>query len=184
MIVLPTMHSGVSVTMDQRKKTYVHSFYDHTKSGADIVDQILSRQTTKIKSRRWLINALAFILDTVRTNARVLLEESKTHQKFTTFEFTYQLGKCLVLPDIQRHYENNNGLWKETIQRKRRVLGITEVNRRPLTVANMGMCNICAENIVGTHDYKDWRESMKNKLKTKCGNCDQHFGLVFLSCID
>ena len=95
------MQLGVSVTMDQRKKLDVHSLNDHTKGGVDIVDQISSRQTTKIKLSRGLVNAFAFILDTVRTNAKVLLEESKTHQKLTTFEFTYQLGKSLVLPDIQ-----------------------------------------------------------------------------------
>lgn len=144
------MHSGVRVTMDQWKKPDVHSFYDHTNGGVDIGDQISLRQTTTIKSERQTINALTFILDTVRTYARVLLEESNTPQKLTAFEFSYQLGKSLVLPNIQRHYENNNGLRIETIQKMRRVLGISEVHSRHLAVANMGICHICVENIVGT----------------------------------
>ena len=74
----------------------------------------------------------------IRTNPKVLLEESNIPQKFTTFEFTYQLGKSLALQDIQRRYENNNGLRIKKIQKIRRVLGISEVNRRPLTVTNMG----------------------------------------------
>ena len=132
------MHSGVSVTTDQRKKPDVHSFYDYTKGDVNVVDQISSRKTTKIKSKRWPINALAFLLDVIRTNPKVLLEESNIPQKLTTFEFTYQLGKSLVLQDIQRRYENNNGLRIKKIQKIRRVLGISEVNRRPLTVTNMG----------------------------------------------
>ena len=74
-IVFPALHLGVSVTMDERRKPDVHSFYENTKGGVYIVDQISLHQTTKIKSKRWPTNAFAFILDTVCTNAKVLLEE-------------------------------------------------------------------------------------------------------------
>ena len=39
------------------------------KGGVDVVDLLSTTHTTRIKSRRWLLNALAFILDTCRFNA-------------------------------------------------------------------------------------------------------------------
>ena len=37
-IVLTTMHNCVKITQDPRQKLQVHTFYDHTKGGIDIVD--------------------------------------------------------------------------------------------------------------------------------------------------
>ena len=63
-IVVLTMHDGVKVTNDQRKKPQIHSMYDHTKGGVDVVDLLSTSHSTRIKSKRWPINAFAFILDT------------------------------------------------------------------------------------------------------------------------
>ena len=64
-VVLSTMHSIVRVTKDEQKKPHVHSFYNHTKGVVDIVDLISSHQSTRFKSPRWPVNALAFLLDTI-----------------------------------------------------------------------------------------------------------------------
>ena len=58
-------HSSVRVTKDKRKKPHVHTFYDHTKGGVDVVDLISSHQSARFKSPRWPVNALAFLLDTI-----------------------------------------------------------------------------------------------------------------------
>ena len=48
-VVLSTMHSSVRVTKDERKKPHVHTFYEHTKEGVDVVDLISSHQSTPFK---------------------------------------------------------------------------------------------------------------------------------------
>ena len=48
-VVLSTMHGGVRVTKDERKKPNIHTFYDHTKGGVDLVDLVSSHNTTKMK---------------------------------------------------------------------------------------------------------------------------------------
>ena len=63
-IVVLTMHDSVKVTNDQRKKPQIHSMYDHTKGGVDVVDQLPTSHLTRIKSKRWPIYIFAFILDT------------------------------------------------------------------------------------------------------------------------
>ena len=125
------MHGGVRVTKDERKKPNIHAFYDHTKGGADVVDLVSSHNTTKMKVKRWPVNILAFLLDTVRTNAKTILAESANPVHMTSFEFTYQSGKLLVLPNIQRRFENRRGFKIDLIQKMRRVLGITELNKAP-----------------------------------------------------
>ena len=123
---LTTMHDKVKVTNDQRCKPHVLVMYDHTKGGVDVVDLISTHHLTRIKSKRWPLNAFAFILDTVRTNAKTILADNKS--SFSNFEFTYQLGKALVLPIVQRRYEIRNGIQIAVMEKIRRVLGIAELN--------------------------------------------------------
>ena len=98
-IVLSTMHDSVKVTNNQRKTPQIHSMYDHTKGGVDVVDPLSTSRSTRIKSKRWSINAFAFILNTCRTNAKTILQDNG--KPLSNFEFTYAIGKGLVLPAIQ-----------------------------------------------------------------------------------
>ena len=81
------MHDNVRVTKDERRKPLVHTFYDHTKGSVDVVDLISSNWSTRIKSKRWPLNNLAFIFDTARANANTILKESNA--KMSTHELTY-----------------------------------------------------------------------------------------------
>ena len=56
------------------------------------------------------MNALAFVLDTVRLNAKTILHESVSQIKISSFDFTYTLGKMLVLPHTEQRYVSLNGL--------------------------------------------------------------------------
>ena len=95
-VVLTTMHDKVKVTKVERRRRQVHTFCNHTNSGLDVVDLISSHMSTRIKSKRWPMNCLAFILDTARTNANTILSDNKV--KMTSHEFIYQLAKSLFLP--------------------------------------------------------------------------------------
>ena len=66
-LVLSTMHKNVHVTQDERMKPDVITFYDHTKGGVDIMDQMAGFYSTRMKTHRWTMNAMAYVLDTVRT---------------------------------------------------------------------------------------------------------------------
>ena len=149
-IALTTMHDKVKVTNDQRCKLHVLVMYDHTKGGVDVVDLISTHHSTRIKSKRWPLNAFAFILDTVRTNAKTILADNKS--SFSNFEFTYQLGKFLVLPIVQQRYEIRNGIQIAVMEKIRRVLGIAGLNRQPQPEAPLthsSHCYKCVEMIVG-----------------------------------
>ena len=164
-ICLTTIHDRVKVTNDQRLKPQVIVMYDNTKGGVDVVDLILGLHSIRMKSKRWPLTAFAFMLDTIRTNSQTILESNK--KTFNNFEFTYQLRKALVLPKIRQRLENSNGLQIAVLQKVRRVLGLPEVNRRPLpdpetAVTPIGRCYKCVESVVGTKTYKTDREKMNN----------------------
>ena len=99
-VVLTTMYDDIAVSKDQWKKPNVHVFYDHTKGGVDVVDLYSSHHSTRVKSKRWPVNALAFILDTARTNSKTILADNGN--KMYNFDRTFELGKALVLPLIRR----------------------------------------------------------------------------------
>ena len=188
-VVLTTMHNSVSVTKDQRVKPNVHTFYDHTKGGVDVVNLVSSHNTTKMKTRKWLVNALAFILDTVCTNAKAIISESQSPVIQSSFDFTYNLAKSLVLPSIQRRYHNSTGLSSNIIGKMCLVLGIPVAIQQPAArpAPNVGRCCICVEAITGTDNYKAMRERLNNKLKSKCKKCSeivckQHMESVCSSC--
>ena len=146
--------------------------YDHIKGG-DVIDLVPTHNTTKMKNRRWPINGLAFVLVTVCTNAKTILAESSNPATPSSFEFTYTLGKLLVLPRMQRRYQDSSNFSTGLVKKMRQVLGIQIDKPGNLLAARTGHCYVCVENITGADDYKIQREKLNNKLKTKCSKCLQ-----------
>ena len=99
-IVLSSMHDGVKVTKDQRQKPSLHALYDHTKEGVDVFDLLSIPHSTRIKCKRWPLNAFAFILKTCRSNIKTILQGNRINM--SNFEFTYGIGKALCSPYSQK----------------------------------------------------------------------------------
>ena len=93
--VLSTMYKDVTVTRNQRKKNNIIVLYDHAKGRADIVDLTLSKLSVRMKSRRCILNILAFFLDTVPTDAKTVLKKA-SNKSPSTASFTWYLGRMLV----------------------------------------------------------------------------------------
>ena len=124
--------------------------------GVNVVNLVSSHNTTKMKTRKWPVNALAFILDTVRTNAKTIISESQSPVIQSSFDFTYNLAKSLVLPSIQHRNHNSTGLSSNVIGKMHFALGISVAIQQPAarTVPNVGHCHICVKAITGTDNYK------------------------------
>ena len=95
-LVLRSMHRNALTTRDERKKPHVITFYDRTKGGVDVMDMMAGIHTTRFKSRRWTMNALAYVLDTVRTNMFTLWNEIHSDNKMGSFDFVRKLGEDLI----------------------------------------------------------------------------------------
>ena len=85
------------------------------KGGVDVVDMVIGKFTTKYKTRRWTMNAFAYMPDTARTNAHTVFKEIK--HDIRTFDFIWQLGMLLVNAHITGRLANPVGL-QQTVKKK------------------------------------------------------------------
>ena len=110
------MRDDVRCSRDERKKPNTICFYDKTKCGVDVADVVIGKYTTKYKTRRWTMNAFAYMLDTVRTNAHTVFKEIK--YDIRTFDFIWQLRMLLMNAHITRRLANP--VWIQQIDTRRR----------------------------------------------------------------
>ena len=72
-LVLSTLNLILGLTKDDgKRKPAIFKFYDFTKGGTDIVDQIMRKHTVKPKSSKWTIAAFSYLLDVACVNASTL----------------------------------------------------------------------------------------------------------------
>jgi hypothetical protein len=104
-LMLSTLKQILGTTKDDsRNKLALYKLYDFTKGGTDIVDQRMAFHTSKTKSRRWTVVALAYMIDTARVNSSTIYALNKNidpvKQKY--FEYGYEMVMQLVKPHIAR----------------------------------------------------------------------------------
>ena len=70
MILLSTMNHGISIVEEDRKKRpEIIKFYNETKIGVDLVDQMGQTHTCKRQTRRWPLILFYNVLDIAALNA-------------------------------------------------------------------------------------------------------------------
>ena len=145
-LMLTTMHKLVKITRDSRKKPNVITLYDCTKGGVDVMDMISSNLSTRIQSRRWPLNALAFVLHTARSNAQTILKDNNNDGNRSSFQFAWEIGESLIRPHILSRYKNPVGLQVPVLKRIQRVLEIEEplVQQKPLKSRQIDKYVTCA----------------------------------------
>ena len=174
-IALATMHNDVRVMKDSKLKPDVLKFYDHTKGGVDLVDLISSDSSTQMKYAKWTINTLAFVLDTIRTNAYTIMHENCPDKKISTFEFSWLLGKSLIVSHVHRRFQNRHGLPTDLVQKMMNVLGIKNIpgniQHRQDAEAVEGQCGVCVHVAKTSGNYKKAIHRLNHRLKVKCMKC-------------
>ena len=69
--MLSTMRPTPGITKDDGKsKPVIMKFYDFTKGGTDIVDQLNDYYSCRARTNRWDLVSFFYILDTVRVNSK------------------------------------------------------------------------------------------------------------------
>ena len=140
------MHDDIRCSRDERKKPNTIYFYDKSVGGADVVDMVIGKYTTKYKTRRWTMNAFDYMLDTARANAHTVFKEIK--HDIRTFDFIWQLGMLLVNALIARLLANPVGLQQTVIAKMRKVLKVAE-SLKAADISIQDASHICIEEIRG-----------------------------------
>ena len=100
-LLLSTLHRTVLILDGPKKIPESIAFYNDTKFGVDIIDQMARLYTTKVASRRWPMQCLYNVLDFAAINAFVLYKEV-ANVKITRREFIL----ALIMEILQNNKPN------------------------------------------------------------------------------
>jgi len=87
---------------DNMEKPALYKRYDFAMGGTDRCDQLSESKTVRIKSRRWTLSPLCYMLDVSRVNARTVGLLQGGREILDTRNFARQLVRELVTPHIKR----------------------------------------------------------------------------------
>ena len=173
---------------DKKNKPTIYKFYDFTKGGTDIVDQMNDFYTSRAKTSRWSVLSFYYMLNTIRVNPKTLwcIKHKKCFIKISTFDIAFELANALVMPFIEQR--NLNGLGKPLLKKINYFLNKEEhiqkasKERKFPRSGNRQRCRICL-NGCKTKAEKDrlkkqqqpcesWGESTCN-VRSICDYCNQ-----------
>ena len=94
-LLLNTKHTGVRIEDNYKRIPETITFYNKTKYGVDVVDQMARKYSMKAGSFQWPIQVFFNILDLVAINAWILYKEC-TRSKISRKEFIFCLAEELA----------------------------------------------------------------------------------------
>jgi hypothetical protein len=161
-ILLSTLHndSKIDESSGDKRKPEIITFYNHTKSGVDTVDELCGTYSVSRKSRRWPLTIFFGLLNIAGINGYVIYKDNNPEQMFRR-NYLKQLGLQL----ITEHLEARTKLQSLPVNVKTRIkLILAEGNiklakpERPLRT--VGRCEDCGNK-------KD------RKTSTSCSLCNK-----------
>ena len=96
-VILSSIHTDVDVSANEKKTPETVKFYNETKFGVDVVDQMARKYTTRTCTRRWPVHSFENTLDLAGINAYVVYKEA-TSENISRHEFLKKLVTELADP--------------------------------------------------------------------------------------
>ncbi|XP_061512551.1 uncharacterized protein LOC133393104 [Anopheles gambiae] len=106
-VLLSSMHRDIRTGNDKKSKPETVAFYNSTKYGVDVVDQMCRKYSLKSASRRWSVHSFFNILDLAGINAWVLYKEL-TKENISRRDFLFKLGEELAEEYVENKSANAN----------------------------------------------------------------------------
>ncbi|XP_046658756.1 piggyBac transposable element-derived protein 4-like [Homalodisca vitripennis] len=178
-VLLSTMHSDQTIDLDsgELKKPEIVTFYNRTKVGVDVVDQMCVTKYDESKNtKRWPMVIFFGLVNNAAINASRIYKFNNMDTSVPRREFLDHLAWELIHPQIRKRLESSV-LPTEMKIRARRILGIEEPRRQPIPQDNrVGRCYLCGRA----------RDKSTRKCCDKCGYkiCPDHSSLVCHSCLN
>ncbi|XP_056880212.1 piggyBac transposable element-derived protein 4-like [Takifugu flavidus] len=167
-VLLSTMHDDKAVDeSNHKKKPDVILFYNQTKGGVDIMDQMVSAYTCKRRTRRWPMVLWSNMLDVATLNA--LASFTSQHPGYMSGIsnarrlFIKELGQELVTPHMKRRMES------------------TPILQKPIVEA-MGRCGIIKQNPGTTQPQEDIRQGKRKRCAICTTSKDRKASSWFSQC--
>ena len=164
-MILSTMHPTVTISNTGKKKPKTITYYNQTKFGVDIIDQMARKYSTRASSRRWPVHTFYNILDLAGLNAWIIYK-SVTGIKISRRKYLQNLCEELSRPySTERSVSRPPALFEEGPDsndelNKKRNLCQVKVNCKKNH--NIGKCCSCKKLVCG--------KCVKSTLY-KCASC-------------
>lgn len=148
-VLLSTKHKDTKIAKDKKKKPASVHFYNATKCGVAVVDNMLRHYSTKSCTRRWPLAVFFDVLDKAGLNSYILFKEASQRN--------IKRRKYLIYPAnefIKRNNENyNNEFLKEkevSGTKKRKICSNFKCSNK-----SRESCNSCGNVVCGRHCKKN-----------------------------
>lgn len=178
-ILLSTMHEDhkIDEITGDFKKPDIVTFYNHTKIGVDVLDQMCEKYDASRNTKRWPMVMFFDLLNIGTINAvKVYNGNKREGSPLSRSEFITNVTWELIVPQI-RERVNIPGLPVELKRRARKLLGIEDPQPERVSTDNkVGRCYRCGRE----------RDRSTRKCCNKCGHkiCPDHSILVCDLCIN
>jgi hypothetical protein len=158
-LLLSTLHQNVNVDSQSKKKLpETVEFYNKTKCGVDIVDQMSRKYSVRVASRRWPVHALYNVLDLAGINAYIIYREL-TRKNISRHSFLFQLAEELrelhlnKKTSLELPQKNSNTSNKPSKKRHQCQIGICNNNKtsdicKKCSFFVCGKCTSSTEKVV------------------------------------
>lgn len=164
---MSSLHKTVQLTDSENKKPETIIYYNQTKYGVDVADQMAKKYSTKFSSRRWPVQVFLNILDLAGLNAWIIYKET-TGKKISRLNFLMDLAESLRSPYIASKNMDASRKNRETPNQ------IDKQNNN-----ETGPCNTTRKRKISHGDSTDWKcccttRVLRNALIVKkiiCGKC-------------
>lgn len=171
-VLLSTMHYSPDIDPQtgEALKPEIITYYNKTKIGVDVVDQMCQNYSISRRSNRWPLTVFYFLLNVGGINAQIILEEN-LGRRIPRRDFLKELGRNL-LDDYLRRRATNNTLPKP-LQAKIKHLTEPVEEVGPQAIRKGGRCHFCPRA----------KDRKTTKCCANCGKpiCKEH---VVESCLD
>lgn len=177
-ILISTMHNDDAIdhdTGDDQKPEMV-TFYNRTKIGVDLVDQLCQNYNVARNTHRWPMVVFFDLLNISAINALTIYKLNSINKTVKRREFIENCAWELIKEQI-KYRSTLNVLPSELRRRAKDLLGIPDVQEIPTKAANKSVrrCSICPRN-------KD-KSTRKICIKCKSFMCKDHCREICITCL-
>lgn len=171
--MLSTLHHDKELSETDLMKPEVIMFYNKTKVGIDVVDEMAKRYTTRCKTLRWPMVHFHNVLDITGINTATIFsflvpnwrdDQNRSGRRYLLLS----LAKSLCTENVQHRLHNTIGLHSKQVQLMKTFLGIEEIPAplEGLLPQVTKRCDICKTLGKPTNQA--------NKTKQTCHTCNKY----------
>lgn len=178
-VLLSTMHEDhkIDENSGDLQKPEIITFYNQTKIGVDVLDQMCAKYDVARNTKRWPMVIFFDILNIATINASRIYNANKAGEPpLSRSDFITNIAWDLIIPKV-RERVNVPMLPVELKRRARKLLGMDEPRPEPQPIDNkVGRCYRCGRG----------RDRSTRKCCSQCGHkiCPDHTLLVCDTCME